>query len=143
MGMRKLGGIILLSALALTACSAPTANTEPTPSPAVTSEAPSTKIAPLLAAPAPSAPLAPAYSDPTAKEKFLAGVKKNWRESSIPADDVLVQRGAESCALFDQGLTMGEIGERGGSTIVDWDNAAAIAIYASRVFCTQHNTDNL
>ena len=99
-------------------------------------------MAPLLTVPEPSPSLAPEFSEPTAREKFLVGVKKNWRESSIPSDDVLVQRGVESCALFDQGLTMGEIGERGGSTIADWDNAAAIAIYASRVFCTQHNTDS-
>ncbi|QSZ49571.1 hypothetical protein AYX22_14960 [Arthrobacter sp. D5-1] len=61
----------------------------------------------------------------------------------MPTDDALVQRGAESCALFGQGLTMGEIGERGGSTEVEWDNAGAIAVYASRTFCTEHNTDNL
>lgn len=38
---------------------------------------------------------------------------------------------------------MGEIGERGGSTEIEWDNAGAIAVYASRVFCTEHNTDNI
>jgi hypothetical protein len=140
--MRKLGGIILLSALALTACSAPTTTTEAAPS-ASASEAASTKIAPLLAAPSPSATLPPEFTDESARSRFLEGVKKNWRGDALPSDDVLVQRGAESCALFDQGLTMGEIGERGGSTEIEWDNAGAIAVYASRVFCTQHNTDNI
>ena len=141
--MRKIGGILLLSVIALSACSAPA---PVPPGVAAESQAPAGKMAPLVAAPpvaAPAVTLPPVYADATAREKFLVGVKKNWRGSDLPADDTLINRGAESCALFDQGLTMGEIGERGGSTEVEWDNAGAIAVYASRVFCTEHNTDNL
>jgi hypothetical protein len=133
--MGKLGGLILLAALALTGCAAQAA---PAPS---ESAAPLKGVAPLVAAPAPTATLAPEFTDPTNLDKFLAGVKKNWRGGEIPADDVLVGRGAEACVQFGKGLDMGEIGALGGTTEIEWDNAGAIAVYASRNFCTAYNTD--
>ncbi|YCH09491.1 hypothetical protein ACTAQJ_07955 [Arthrobacter sp. alpha11c] len=139
--MRKIWGLILLVSVGLTGCSSAGAGSTPSSEPSTSDT--SSAAAPLLAAPAPAEALPSAFTDESARARFLEGVKKNWRGGNLPSDDALVQRGAESCALFDQGLTMGEIGERGGSTEIEWDNAGAIAVYASRVFCTKHNTDNL
>jgi len=136
--MGKLGGIILLSALALSGCAAPVATPDPTSPPAATEAA--TRIAPLLAAPAPAKSVAPEFEDQSAQDKYLEGVKKVWR-GEIPSDEVLLKAGGAGCTLLSQGKTWADIGGMAGSTEVEHDNGASVAIYASRNLCTAYNTD--
>jgi hypothetical protein len=134
--MGKLGGLVLVVALGLTGCSA---QTSPESSPA-----PLQGVAPLVAVP--TATLAPEFTDPTNRDKFLAGVKKSpnaWRDGVIPSDDELLQGAAQACQLFAQGKTHTEIAALAGNTNIKQDNGDAIAVHASRNFCTKYNTDNL
>jgi hypothetical protein len=138
--MGKLGGLILLTALALTGCAAQAA---PAPS---ESAAPLKGVAPLVAAPAPapSESLPPEFSDESAQARYLAGVKKAlnaWRDGVIPSDDVLLEGAARACQLFAQGKTYVEIGALAGGTELQQTNGVAVAVYASRNLCTAYNTD--
>lgn len=75
--MGKIGGIIVVSVLALTACSSPAPASEPTvPDPAV-----------------------PASYDGSysADEFFIAGVKIGWA-GELPTNTQLVELGAQACA---------------------------------------------
>jgi hypothetical protein len=136
--MGKLGGIILLSALALSGCAAPAAQTVPSSAPPTT--AADQRIAPLLAAPAPAESVAPEFNDESAQSKYLAGVKKVWR-GDIPPDDVLLKVGGASCTLFSEGKNYNDIAAMAGTSEVDVDNGASAAIYAGRNLCTQFNPD--
>ncbi len=137
--MGKLGGIILLSALALSGCAAaPTA--EPAPTAKETTVSASQRIAPLLAAPAPAKSVAPEFDDESAQGKYLAGVKRVWR-GDIPSDEFLLKAGGAGCTLLSEGKTWADIGGMAGPDPLDIDNAAAAATYASRTLCTQYNTD--
>lgn len=142
--MGKLGGIVVFAAaLALTACSAPNAETaapSASPSTNASESAAAQRIAPLLAAPSPAASVAPEFDDESAQSKFLAGVKKVWR-GDIPSDEILLKAGGASCTLFAEGKNYNEIAALAGTSEVDVDNGAAVAIYASRALCTQFNTD--
>ena len=145
--MRKLGGIILLSAaIGLTACSEP-ASQAIGPSPATSStaanpsaDAAAQKIAPLLAAPSPAASVAPEFDDQSAQAKYLAGLKKVWR-GDIPSDEILLKAGGAACSLLAEGKHWSDIGGMAGPDGADIDNAAATATYASRNLCTPYNTD--
>lgn len=137
--MGKLGGLILIALLALTGCSAP-ASTEPatTSTPASTEAA--QRIAPLLAAPAPAESVAPEFNDESAQSKYLEGVKRVWR-GDIPSDEILLKAGGAGCTLLAEGKTWADIGGMAGPDVVDMDNAASAAVYASRNLCTPYNTD--
>ncbi|SDW32761.1 hypothetical protein SAMN04487912_102341 [Arthrobacter sp. cf158] len=144
--MRKIGGLLLIGALALTGCSAAETATNqretpgPTASASASPDAAAQRIAPLLAAPAPAESVAPGFDDESAQAKYLAGVKKVWR-GDIPSDEILLKAGGASCTLFAEGKNYNEIASLAGTAEVDVDNAAAAAVYASRTLCTQFNTD--
>lgn len=129
--MGKLGGLVLVSVLALTGCAAQ-ASAAPEPKASV---APLTGVAPLVVAPA----------EQTARDKFLAGVKKSpnaWRDGVIPSDDALLEEATHACKLFAQGKSYEEIAALAGTTDIQQTNGAAVAVWASRNFCTEYNTDN-
>lgn len=142
--MRKLGGLILIGLLGLTACSAPAAEVPPgttaTATASASADAAAQRIAPLLAAPAPAESVAPGFDDDSDQAKYLAGVKKVWR-GDIPTDEILLKAGGASCTLFAEGKNYNEIAALAGSSEVDVDNGAAAAVYASRTLCTKFNTD--
>ncbi|MET4094559.1 hypothetical protein [Arthrobacter sp. UYCu712] len=137
--MEKLGGLVLIALLALTGCSAPAATEPATTSTPASTEA-DQRIAPLLAAPAPAESVAPEFDDESAQSKYLEGVKKVWR-GDIPSDEILLKAGGASCTLFSEGKNYNEIAQMSGTTEAEGDNAASVAIYASRNLCTQYNTD--
>jgi len=75
----------------------------------------------------------------------LAGVKKAlnaWRDGVIPSDDALLEGAAQACQLFAQGKSWNEIAALAGTTNLQQENGAAVAVYASRNLCTKYNTDN-
>lgn len=139
--MGKLGGLALIAALTLTACSAPAATPDASEAPtASASETANQRIAPLLAAPAPAESVAPEFNDESAQAKYLAGVKKVWR-GDIPSDEILLKAGGSACTLFSEGKNRNEIAEMAGTSEVEVDNANFAAVHASRNLCTQFNTD--
>lgn len=127
----KLGGLILLATLALTGCSAPAA-------PASETQAPLQGVAPLAAAPSPSATLAPEFTDATSRGQVPHRRQEELARRGTAVRRVPVGRGSAACPQFSKGLTHSEIGGLGGTTGIEWDNADAIAIYASRTFCTAY-----
>jgi hypothetical protein len=144
--MRKIGGIVLVGLLGLTACSA-SAGAESAPSPG-SSETAASRIDPLVsvpsesAIPTPTASLPPEFYDDSARGKYLAGVKKAlnaWRDGIVPSDDDLIRGAEASCALYDQGKTTEEISAFAGPDGVAGDNAYAVAAYAGRYLCTKYN----
>ncbi|UOD81979.1 hypothetical protein [Paenarthrobacter ureafaciens] len=151
--MKKIGGLILLVSLGLTGCS--TAGNEAAPAvskpatfepvPTVT-PTPTTTAAPFLAAPVPTTALPPAFTDESTKAKYLDGVKNSlnaWRDGVRPSDETLLVGAAQACSLFAQGMTYTEIGALAGENDIQRTNGVAVAVYASRNFCTEYNTDNL
>jgi len=89
--------------------------------------------------------LSPEFSDDSAQARYLAGVKKAlnaWRDGVIPSDAALLEGAAQACQLFAQGKTYMEIAALAGSTNLQQENGAAVAVYASRNLCTKYNTDN-
>lgn len=145
--MRKLGGLILLGLLGITACSAPAG--EAAPSPSAAESAGSSKLAPLLSMPSegaaatPTASLPPEFYDDSARGRYLAGVKKAlnaWRDGVIPSDDELIQAGGVACDLFAQGKSREDIAGMAGPNEIAVENAAAVASYASRDLCVQYST---
>jgi hypothetical protein len=140
--MRKIGGLLLIGVLGLAGCSAPGGNDlAATSTASPTAEAAtSSRIAPLLSAPSPAESVAPEFDDQSAQARYLAGVKKVWR-GGIPSDEILLKAGGASCILFSEGKNYNEIAQMSGTTEVEGDNAAAVAVYASRTLCTQFNTD--
>lgn len=104
-------------------------------------------MAPLVTVPTPSQPdLAPEFKDESLRAKYLEGVKhalNAWRDGVIPPDEVLIDGAAQACKLFAEGKTYSEIGALAGDNDIVQTNGAAIAVYASRTFCTEYNTDNL
>lgn len=144
--MRKLGGLILIGLLGLTACASPAADPAPsatssgTGAASATADAAAQRIAPLLSAPSPAESVAPNFDDQSAQARYLEGVKKVWR-GDVPSDEILLKAGGASCSLFAEGKNYNEIAAMAGTTEVDVDNGAAAAVYASRILCTQFNTD--
>lgn len=142
--MRKIGGLVLIGLLGLTACSAPEAPTPEASSSAsataAATESAAQRIAPLLAAPSPAESVAPEFDDENAQSKYLAGVKKVWR-GDVPSDEILLKAGGASCTLFAEGKNYNQIAQMSATTEAEADNAAAAAVYASRNLCTQFNTD--
>ncbi len=145
--MRKIGGLILLGLLGLTACSAPAG--ESAQSPSATETAGSSKIAPLLsmpsesAIPTPTESLPPEFYDDSARGRYLAGVKKAlnaWRDGVIPSDEELIEAGGVACGLFAAGKSREDIAGMAGPNETAVENAAAVASYASRDLCTQYST---
>lgn len=104
-------------------------------------------MAPLVTVPKPSQPdLAPEFKDESLRAKYLEGVKhalNAWRDGVIPSDDILVERAAQACKLFAEGKTFMQIGALAGGSELARENGGAIAVYASRTFCTEYNTDNI
>ncbi|MCF3137656.1 hypothetical protein LRQ04_00165 [Paenarthrobacter sp. AR 02] len=151
--MRKTWGLILLVSVGLTGCSsggaeAVPAGSTPAPSePAITvSPTPPASAAPFLAAPVPTTALPPAFADESTKAKYLNGVKSSlnaWRDGVRPSDETLLVGAAQACSLFAQGMTYTEIGALAGENDIQRTNGVAVAVYASRNFCTEYNTDNL
>jgi len=141
--MRKIGGLLLIGMLGLAGCSSPGVNESAPPtssaSPTTEAGAPS-RIAPLLSAPSPAESIAPEFDDQSAQARYLAGVKKVWRGDILP-DEILLKAGGASCTLFAEGKNYNEIAQMSGTSEVEGDNAAAVAVYASRTLCTQFNTD--
>ncbi|QSZ49417.1 hypothetical protein [Arthrobacter sp. D5-1] len=144
--MRKIGGLVLLGLLGLTACSAPAGEVAPTAS--ATESASASKIAPLLSMPSesvsatPTASLPPEFYDDSARGRYLAGVKKAlnaWRDGVIPSDEELIEAGGVACGLLAQGKTRNEIGALAGGDSIAGDNAVAVAAYAGRDLCTQYS----
>lgn len=145
--MRKLGGLILIGLLGLTACSAPSGEATPTATSSESAGA-SSKIAPLLAVPSasavpsPTASLPSEFYDDSARGRYLAGVKNAlnaWRDGVIPSDAELIEAGGVACGLLAQGKTRNEIGALAGGDSIAGDNAVAIAAYAGRDLCTQYS----
>lgn len=144
--MRKIGGLILLVSVALTGCSTAVEGSTPTESGPASSQAPSAVAAPLLATPSPTVTLPPAFTDESAKAGYLAGVKKAlnaWRDGVIPSDEVLLDGAAQACQQYAAGKTYVEIGAMAGEAELQQANGVAVAVYASRHFCTEYNTDKL
>lgn len=145
--MRKLGGLVLIGLLGLTACSAPAGEATPTATSAQSAAAAS-KIAPLLsipsesAIPTPTVILPPEFYNDSARGRYLAGVKKAlnaWRDGVIPSDDELVEAGGVACGLLASGQTIEDIGGMAGASEIARDNAAAVAAFAGRDLCTAYN----
>lgn len=96
------------------------------------------------AIPTPTASLPPEFYDDSARGRYLAGVKKAlnaWRDGVIPSDEELLKGAEISCGLLAQGKTWTDIGGMAGDSTIARDNAAAVAVYASRNLCTAYNTD--
>ena len=133
--MGKIGGLALVAVLGLTGCAS--SAVEPASAP---TSAPAQRVAP-----SPSVTLSPEFSDDSAQARYLAGVKKAlnaWRDGVIPSDAALLEGAAQACQLFAQGKTYMEIAALAGSTNLQQENGAAVAVYASRNLCTKYNTDN-
>ncbi|QOT16474.1 hypothetical protein [Paenarthrobacter sp. YJN-5] len=146
--MRKLGGLIIIGLLGLTACSAPSGEATPAATSSESAVA-SSKIAPLLAVPSasavpsPTAGLPPEFYDDSARGRYLAGVKNAlnaWRDGVIPSDDDLLKGAEVACGLFAEGKSREDIAGLAGSDAIAIENAAAVASYASRDLCTQYST---
>lgn len=140
--MRKILGTLAIAVLALTACSAPAET--PSIQPFVGS-APEVTI---TAAPIPAQSTADTetmatggFGDPATDAAFLEGVKDGWA-GSTPSDDELVSAAKLACDEFAKGVPYRDMRLVEGVADEDLNNGIRIAVYASRNYCTDFNTDN-
>lgn len=130
--MGKLGGLVLIGALALTGCAAQT-------SPSAERPAPSAVIAPLVGAAPIPAQDAPAVASPTPSAVdgtalFFKSAKYRWI-GQPPADDVLLGAGKLACQQMLSGtdVTAVKVIEPGAGA----DQSLAIAVAAQDGLCPE------
>ena len=141
--MRKILGTLAIAVLALTGCSAGDSTPETVQAETVASEAATITAAPIEAkAAAPeTAAASGAYGDPTTDAAFLEGVKGAWT-GTHPSDSDLVSAAKFACQEFEAGKSYQEMRPVSGTSSDDLNNGVAVAVYASRNYCTDFNTDN-
>jgi Protein of unknown function (DUF732) len=141
--MGKFWGLLLIGALALTACSAPADTAAPAPAPVPPTSATATitaaPIAPKVAAK--TAPTGPSViGDPTADAAFLSKIKESWR-GEAPADGELLSAAKFACDELAAGKQWNEIRPVQGTTDDEVENSLSITAWAGRTYCTAYNPD--
>jgi hypothetical protein len=128
--MRKLGGIILLSALGLAGCAAP-AVSDPAPTTTVTATATAAPIsARSIPTPASQASIGPVED----VALFLKSAKSRW-VGTPPADDALIGAGTLACQEMRSGTDVTAVKVVDSSR--DKDQSLAIAVAAQDGLCPE------
>lgn len=147
--MRKLGGLLLIGVLALTACSAPAeelapgalADDGPSPTQSATPDITAAPIAPQAVAEETAASLSGEFGDPATDAAFLEVMKEKWA-GVLPTDAELIGAAKFACDALADGKDYDHTGAVDASTGDEYAqfNSTVLSAYASVHYCTEYNT---